>query len=288
VVRRMVQNHPEHTFLFFFDRAYDPSFLFGNNVQAIVLRPQARHPLLFKYWFNVSVKRALKKYKADVFFSPDGYLSLTSSVPQIGVIHDINFEHNPQDIPKGALRYLQHYFPLFARKANHLLTVSEYSRQDIARTYHISEDKITVAWNGASETFQPIDLTARTEVRRKYAEGHPYILFVGALHPRKNVGRLIEAFSNYKALRPEDPLRLLIVGEKMFAGQHGHVKIPAQSASQIHFTGHLPLSELALVMAAAHLFTFVPYFEGFGIPLVEAMRCGTPILAGNKTSLPEV
>src|SRR3989338_7797845 len=169
VVRRMVQNHPEHTFLFFFDRAYDPSFLFGNNLQAIVLRPQARHPLLFKYWFNVSVKRALKKYKADVFFSPDGYLSLTSSVPQIGVIHDINFEHNPQDIPKGALRYLQHYFPLFARKANHLLTVSEYSRQDIARTYHISEDKITVAWNGASETFQPIDLTARTEVRRKYA-----------------------------------------------------------------------------------------------------------------------
>lgn len=288
VVRRMVQNHPEHTFLFFFDRAYDPSFIFGDNVQAIVLRPQARHPLLFKFWFNVSVKRALKKYKADVFFSPDGYLSLTSSVPQVGVIHDINFEHNPQDIPKGALKYLQHYFPLFARKAAHLLTVSEYSRQDIVRTYGISEEKITVAWNGASETFQPIDLAARKEVQEKYAEGNAYLLFVGALHPRKNVGRLLEAFARYKVLRPDEHIRLVIVGEKMFAGQHSHVKIPAEIASQIHFTGHLPLTELALVMAAAEVFTFVPYFEGFGIPLVEAMRCGTPILAGNRTSLPEV
>lgn len=288
VVRRMVQNHPEHTFLFFFDRAYDPAFLFGDNVQAVVLRPQARHPLLFRFWFNVSVKRALKKYKADVFFSPDGYLSLTSTVPQIGVIHDINFEHNPQDIPKGALKYLRHYFPLFARKATHLLTVSEYSRQDIVQTYGISAEKITVAWNGASEAFQVIGSAERAAIQTKYAEGNAYLLFVGALHPRKNVGRLLEAFERYKSLRPDSSIRLVIVGEKMFAGQHSHVKIPTAVASHIHFTGHLPLAELASVMAAADVFTFVPYFEGFGIPLVEAMRCGTPILAGNKTSLPEV
>ncbi len=288
VVSRMVRQHPEHTFIFFFDRKYDPSFIFGENVIPVVLPPQARHPLLFKIWFNQSVKRALKKYKADVFFSPDGYLSLTSPVPQVGVIHDINFEHNPEDIPKAALRYLRKYFPLFAKKAKHLLTVSEYSRQDIAKTYDIPLSKITAVWNGASEVFKPISDAEKQETEQHYAQGNPYLLFVGALHPRKNVGRLIEAYVGMKAQDPENPYKLVIVGEQMFSGPHGNLQIPETYQNDILFTGHLSLEELAKVMAGATVFTFVPYFEGFGIPLVEAMRCGTPILAGNRTSLPEV
>src|SRR6056300_399785 len=88
-VKRMVMDHPEHTFIFFFDRPYDSHYVFAKNVIPIVLRPPARHPILFKIWFNYSITRALKKHKADVFFSPDGYLSLRTTVPQIGVIHDL-------------------------------------------------------------------------------------------------------------------------------------------------------------------------------------------------------
>lgn len=288
IVRRIVLAHPEHEFIFFFDRPFEPSFVFADNVKAVVLNPPARHPLLFKIWFDVSVRLALKKYKADLFFSPDGYLCLKTNIPQIGVIHDINFEHNPQDIPSLALRYLQKYFPLFAQKATHILTVSNYSKQDIVSTYGVDAQKITAIWNGASEVFQPVPKEEQARIREKYSQGNEYLLFVGALHPRKNVNRLLEAYARYKTQHPDSSLKLLVVGEKMFSGAHGAINIPKEIENEVIFTGHLSLSELAQVMGSALIFTFVPYFEGFGIPLVEAMRCGTPILAGDKTSLPEV
>ncbi len=288
VVKRLVEEHPEHEFIFFFDRKFDEKFIFGDNVTPVVLSPQARHPILFRIWFDFSVKRALKKYDVDLFFSPDGFLSLKSSIPQVNVIHDINFEHNPEDLPKNARKYLKKYFPKFAQKSKHILTVSEYSKQDICKTYGIDESKVTVAWNGASEAFRPISLDDKKKAEAKYAGGQPYLLFVGALHPRKNVQRLIAAFEQVKNDHPELPYKLIIAGEELFSGSKKSVAISNELRKHIHFTGHLKLEELAFLMAGATVFTFVPYFEGFGIPLVEAMRCGTPILSGDKTSLPEV
>ena len=118
VVKRLVENHPEHEFIFFFDRPYDSNFIFGENVTPVVLFPQARHPFLFYWWFEFSIPKALKEHKCDLFFSPDGYLSLKTSVPQIGVIHDINFEHNPKDLKWLMRKYYQRYFPKFAKKSS--------------------------------------------------------------------------------------------------------------------------------------------------------------------------
>ncbi len=287
IVKRLVENHPNHTFIFLFDRPFDDRFIFGDNVEAVILKPQARHPILFKIWFNRSVTRALKKYQADIFFSPDGYLSLKTNIPQVGVIHDINFEHFPEDLPKSPRNYLRTYFPKFAHVANHIITVSEASKQDICTTYNISEDKITVSWNGASDAFKPISDLDQQDVRDKYSDGRPYLLFVGALHPRKNLRRLLAAFEE---LRNDEncPYELIIVGEALWKGSALDSEISDSLQKHIHFTGHVPLDELARIMASATVFTFVPYFEGFGIPLVEAMKSGTTILSGNKTSLPEV
>lgn len=288
VVKRLVEQHPEHEFILFFDRKYDPKFVFGENATPVVLNPPARHPFLFYIWFEFAVKRALKKHKADVFLSPDGYLSLRSDVKQIPVIHDINFEHNPQDLPWLMRKYLCHFFPKFAKKASQILTVSEYSKQDIVSTYAISASKITVAWNGASPEFKPLTDDQKIVVRTTHAEGNPYFLFVGALSPRKNVGRLIQAFELFKQQNPEDQHKLIIVGAELFGDRLDGAEISGFIRKHIIFTGHISLSVLAEMMGAASLFTYVPYFEGFGIPLVEAMKCGTPILSGNLTSLPEV
>ncbi len=286
VVKRMVEQHPEHEFIFFFDRAYDERFIFGKNVTPVVLRPPARHPILFVLWFEFAVFRALKKYKADIFFSPDGYLSLRSKVPQIGVIHDINFEHYPKDLPFTARIYLRYFFPRFAQKASKIITVSNYSKKDISSTYSIPEDKIKVTWNGCSPLFQPLSEQAIRIIRGNYSNGKPYFLFVGALHPRKNVHRLIEAYIQYR--KTENPTHeLVIVGASMWKNS-SKLEIPSSVKASVHFTGHLDLHELTKVVGAASVFAFVPYFEGFGIPLVEAMSCGIPILSGNLTSLPEV
>lgn len=286
VVKRMVEYHPEHEFIFFFDRPYDKKFIFGKNVTPVVLNPPARHPILFIGWFEVAVHKALKKYNADLFFSPDGYLSLRSNVPQINVIHDINFEHNPKDLKPIMRWYYRRYFPKFARKAKKIITVSNYSKKDISVTYQIPEEKIVAIWNGVADDYKPIAEDLKVKIRNKYSEGQPYFLFVGALHPRKNVRRLIDAFSKLK--EEEHPYDLVIVGTELWGSALADVQIPESIKQHIHFTGHLSKEELAKVMGAASIFTFVPYFEGFGIPLVEAMKCGVPIIAGDRTSLPEV
>ncbi|MEY3238314.1 MAG: hypothetical protein RI883_2415 [Bacteroidota bacterium] len=287
ITKRLVLNHPEHEFVFFFDRAYDDKFIFAKNVTPIVLSPPARHPLLFIYWFEFALKKALKKQNIDVLFSPDGYLSLRSNVPQIAVIHDINFEHFPEDIPLTPRIYLRHYFPKFAKKATKIITVSEASKSDITKTYKIDASKIRVAWNGASEHFKPVDEETRHSIANYYCNGKPYFLFVGAIHPRKNIKRLIEAYIQFKKNSTSE-IQLVIVGESLWKNKTLNVSISDDISSQIHFTGHLPIEELAKVMGSAFALTYVPYFEGFGIPLVEAMKCGVPILSGNKTSLPEV
>jgi glycosyltransferase involved in cell wall biosynthesis len=287
IVKRIVENHPEHEFVFFFDRPYSEKFIFSNNVTPVVISPPARHPLLFIYWFEIGIKRALKKHKIDVFFSPDGYLSLQTHVPQIGVIHDINFKHYPKDLPAFARFYLNYFFPRFAKKAVKLITVSEYSKEDIVLNYQIEPEKIVVAWNGASSVFKPVAEEIKIAVREKYAGGSNYFLFVGAIHPRKNVSRLVEAFVTFKQ-KSNSSVKLIIVGESLWKNNAFSVELPESLRQEICFTGHLPLEELALLTASALALTYVPYFEGFGIPLVEAMKCGTPILSGNLTSLPEV
>lgn len=287
-VKRMVENHPEHEFIFFFDRKYDTKFVFADNVTPVVLMPQARHPILFKIWFNYSVTKALKKYNATIFFSPDGYLSLRTNCPQIGVIHDLNFEHYPKDLPKNALKYLKYYFPLFAKKANHIISVSEYSKQDIASTYAIDPAKITVAYNGASEQFVPISLTEKKDIKIKYANGEDYFIYVGAIHARKNVERLLLAFDQFKAIT-QSATKLMIVGENLWKNPSFEQLLEKLVYKEdVIFSGHVDLKTLTKLMGAAKALTLVSYFEGFGIPLVEAMRVGIPILTSNKTALPEI
>lgn len=288
IVSRLVKNHPEHEFFLFFDRPFDEKFNFGKNATNIVVYPPARHPILFNIWFNYRVPRLLKKHKVDVFFSPDGYASLRTDVPQIITIHDINFEHYPEDLPKKHLNYFRKNFPKFARKAQHILTVSEYSKQDISTKYQIDKSKITAVWNGASPQFQSISRGKQQKIREKYTDGNEFLLFVGSIHPRKNLQRLLEAYEIYLCQNPSAKEDFLIVGEEMWSSKSLEIKVSSATKKRIHFTGHIPLEVLTKITASAKLMCYVPYFEGFGIPLLEAMQAGTPVLSGNKTSLPEV
>jgi glycosyltransferase involved in cell wall biosynthesis len=210
VVKRLVLAHPEHEFVFFFDRPFDPKFIFAPNVKPVVLFPPARHPLLFIWYFNFRLAKAIQQEKIDILFSPDGYLALRSTIPQIAVIHDLNFEHYPEDIPRFPRWYLRTYFPKFARKAAHIITVSNYSKQDIVQTYGIQAEKISVAWNGASSEFQPLTEIEIQATRDRFSHSRPYFIFVGSIHPRKNLKRLIAGFETFCGSNQE--IDLLIVG----------------------------------------------------------------------------
>ncbi|MBN1132167.1 MAG: glycosyltransferase family 4 protein [Bacteroidales bacterium] len=285
---RITRQHPEHEFYFIFDRPFDKEFLFSENVKPLVYPPPTRHPLLWIIWFELVIPHVLKKIKADLFLSPDGYLSLRTKVPSLAVIHDINFIHRPDDIPFFTCRYYRYFFPKFAERANRIVTVSEYSRRDIINQFDIPEDKIDLVYNGANESFNPVPEDTKEEVKGKYSSGSPYFLFVGSLHPRKNITNLLKAFQLFKDDLKND-LKLLIVGKKFFLNREMEEQINSmKDKKDVIFTGRLSQHELRKVYGAAFALTFVPYFEGFGIPVVEAMKCDLPVIASNVTSLPEI
>ena len=285
---RIVKAHPDDEFYFLFDRKPDPRFIFAENVKPVVLFPQARHPFLYIIYFEISVRRALHKIKPDVFVSTDAYLSLRSKTPQIAVFHDINFEHFPQDFPRIALWHYKRYFPRYARKAAKIITVSEFSKQDIIDNYHVDADKINVVYNGANEGFHPLSEEEKSNVRNQYTAGCQYFMFVGSLHPRKNLVRLFPAFDIFKEKTKSD-VKLLIVGEKRWWTESIQKAYEAMThKDDVVFVGHLQMSELQRVTAAAIASVYVSYFEGFGIPIVEAYRCDVPVITSNVTSMPEV
>lgn len=287
-LKRIVRSHPEVEFYFIFDRKPDPMFLFADNVKPVVLFPQARHPFLFIWFFEWSVPRLLRKIKADLFYSPDGYLSLRSKVPQVVEFHDLNFEHFPGDMPKIHLWHYKKYFPKFAQKAKRIVTVSEFSKQDIVDCYGVSPDKIDVAYNGVNGIFKPLSEAEKSVVRAYYSFGHPYFMFVGSLHPRKNLARLFAAFDRFKQ-RHKNDVKLVIVGEKRWWTEPIQQAYDAMSCKEeVVFAGRLSPEDLHKVTAAALASVYVSYFEGFGIPILEAFKCDTPVITSNVTSMPEV
>lgn len=287
-LKRMTESHPETEFIFFFDRPWSEEFVFSTNVTPVALFPQARHPFLYYCWFEYAVPAALKKYKADVFYSPDGYLSLSAAVPQLGVMHDLNFEHYPDDLPFLTRHYYRYFFPKFAAKAARLATVSEYSKQDIMKCYGISGEKIDVVYNGVNDLYRPVTENQKQEIRTRFTGGAPYFIFVGMLHQRKNIANLLRAFEQFKKQKTT-PVKLLIVGHrKWWTSEMESVFRSMEYADDVVFTGRQPIEELVQMVASAMAMTYVSYFEGFGVPIVEAMKCGVPVITASLTSMPEV
>jgi glycosyltransferase involved in cell wall biosynthesis len=287
-LKRIVIAHPEVDFHFIFDREYSEEFIFADNVTPHVLYPSARHPILFYTWFEWRIPALLRKIKADLFISPDGYMSLRSRKKQLAVIHDINFEHYPQHLPLAARYYLKYYFPKFAKKAHRIATVSQFSKKDIVAQYEVEANKIDVVYNGASDAFTPITLTKKQEQQNTYADGHPYFIYVGALQPRKNIPLLLKAFDEFKK-KHQLPHKLLLSGEKKWwSNEQEDAFTEMTYSTDVRFLGRLSQEKLASALAGAEALTYISFFEGFGIPLVEAMRCHTPIITSGVTSMPEV
>lgn len=286
--KRIVANHPEIEFTFIFDRKPHPDFIFSDNVKTKVLSPPTKHIYLFNIWYQLLLPQFLKKLNPALFIATDGMIPLKSATKTLAVIHDLNFEHYPAYLPKNVARYYQNNFRKFAKKSTRIATVSEYSKQDICTQYSINENKIDVVYNGANENFKPISDTEKQIVRDKYSHGVSYFLFVGTLHPRKNLINLFKAFDEFKSQTNSD-IKLLVVGKKMW--WTNEIKSTYQQLkyqSDVIFTGRVSENDLYKITASAFALTYVPIFEGFGIPLVESMNCGVPIVTSNVTSMPEI
>ncbi len=288
VLQRMVAAHPDAEFIFFFDRPYDPQYVYAPNVRPVVLPPPARHPVLWWIWFEMAVARALRKYRPDAFFSPDSFAVLRGRVPTLTVFHDIGYETYHEDIPYWVRRYYQRYFPRYARHSSAVACVSEFTRQDLIRRYGVDAEKTFVAYSGPDPHLQapPHDQIGR--IRQRLTQGRPYFIYVGALHGRKNIDGMLRAFDRFKETTGA-PHRLLIAGRKMWT----NAAIEAAYQSMRHreavvFSGWLEDEALRAAVAGAEALVLVSHFEGFGLPIAEAQALGTPVITSNLTAMPEI
>ena len=287
-LKLITQAHPEHQFYFLFDRPYDSSFIFSGNVTPIVVNPPARHPVLWHVWFELSLPGVLRKINPDLFLSPDGFLSLRSDAVSLPVIHDLNFLHNPSDLASSHAWFYNRYFPKYARKAKRIATVSEFSKKDISEQYGVTPALIDVVYNGVSERFHPIDDASKEEVRNKWTAGDPYFIYVGAIHPRKNMERMLEAYDRFRDSTMV-PHRFVMVGNKKWWTTDMQRTLDAMRfKDEVIFTGRVSDADLNELMGAAVANVYVSTFEGFGIPIIEAFQAGVPVIASNVTSMPEI
>lgn len=247
-----------------------------------------------KLWTQVVLPLALytTRHKPNLFFSPTHYIPRFSPVKRIATIFDLSFLHFPEMFEKGDLWKLRNWTKFSAEFADHIITISNFSKQDIVEQYGVSKEKITVAYPGYdADIFHPIENKKKIEqILKKYNIDKNYIIYIGTIQPRKNLTRLIEAFS-----RVNDKLRLVIVGKSGGLGREGWMyqdimETPKRLGieDRVIFTGFIPQEDLPYLLSGAVVYVQPSLWEGFGIPVLEAMACGTAVIVSNISSLPEV
>lgn len=241
-----------------------------------VLRPR-------RLWTRIALPLAIysARQKPDLFFSPTHYIPRFSptGVKKIVTVFDLSFLHFPEMFTGRDLWQLKNWTKFSAENADKIITISEFSKQDIYKQYKISKEKIAVVYPGYDkESFKP-----RAEKQDNY------IIYIGTIQPRKNLIRLIEAVSRI------DNLNLIIVGKTTGEGKQGWMyedilKSPKDFGieERVKFLGFVSTEKLAVLLSKALAFIQPSLWEGFGIPAVEAMATGTPVIVSNVSSLPEV
>ncbi|MFO7873937.1 MAG: glycosyltransferase family 1 protein [Bacteroidales bacterium] len=287
-ISRITRWYPEHKFILVFDRKPHASLQFPENTRCVVLPPKSRHPFLWFLRFEILLPFFLKNVKADVFVSPDGWMTLNASVPCVQVLHDLNFVHKPEGLPFWTRHYYLKLFPRYARQATKIGTVSDYSKQDIIQSYGVAPEKVEVMHNGCNTSYRPLGEKQDQITRMTFTAGKPFLLYVGALIPRKNIIRMLKAFDRFKEKDTRN-MKLLIVGGKK--NIHPHIAETIENITykeDVVFLGRRQLNDLVLLYSAAEALVFVPTFEGFGIPILEAFNAETPVITSNVSSMPEV
>lgn len=286
--RRITEKYPEHEFIFLFDRPFDPRFVFQKNVTPVVAGPAARHPILWKFWYDVKVPSLLKKYKADVFVSCDGFCSLNTSLPQCLVVHDLAFLHYPEAIKKSHLLFYKKYTPKFLNKAKSVVTVSDFSKNDIIRQYGMISKQVDVVYSAAKEIFHPLTDAEKQEVKNKYTDGKEYFVYTGSIHPRKNLVNLLKAFSVFKK-RQQSGMKLVLAGRLAWKYEIFIDNLKSYKyRDDVVVTGYLPEAELVGITGAAYAMVYASLFEGFGVPVLEAMKCQVPVITSAGSAMQEM
>jgi glycosyltransferase involved in cell wall biosynthesis len=246
---------------------------------------------LYRLWYRARLPLPVQWVTGslDLFHSPDFVLPpVAGGIPTLLTVHDLSFVHFPETFPQPLVSYLNRVVPWSVARATHVLADSEATRNDLLDVWGVPSDKVSVLYSGVSETFRPVrDVAELTAVRRRYhLDDQPYVLVVGTVQPRKNYEMLIRAFGQ---IADRVPHTLAIAGGKGWMEEGMLAEVSRLGLERrVRFLGFVDDADLPVLYSAADLMAMPSLYEGFGLPVLEAMACGTPAIIANSSSLPEV
>ncbi len=241
-------------------------------------------------WEQTLLPRHISKYKLNIFHSPHYTVPLKCRVPVVTTFHDMTFFSHPEVHEKSKVIFFQRMIPIAAQRADAIIAVSESTKKDVVNFLNLPKDKVDVIYEGVDVNFyRPISKDQKVDlIRERYGLEKDFLLFVGTLEPRKNIEGVIKAFLQVTK-KTKKQYNLVVGGTK---GWHYKSIFELVQKMNLHreviFTGYVPEEDLPYLFNAASVFVYPSFYEGFGIPPLEAMACGTPLVTSNISSLPEV
>jgi glycosyltransferase involved in cell wall biosynthesis len=284
LLRGMAGEEGDHEYLLFSNRPHYRQHLGTLPGMRDMLRPYPSRML----WMQLVLPEQLSAARPDLCHYPNSIAPLRNPCPYVVTIHDMTLSQMPRYHPWRKQLLVRPLVPLVARRAAHVITVSSQARDDLIRLLRVPAERVSVIPEAAAPIFRPVSAAEQRSVRERYGLSGPYVLYMGTLEPRKNLKRLIRAWYELRRRRAI-PHKLVLVGAPGW--QYGPIYAEASRlgcADDVVFAGYLPRADLPAIVCAADAFAFPSLAEGFGLPVVEAMACGTPTLISDTPALREV
>lgn len=243
------------------------------------------------FWTEVNIPNILKDSEVELYHVPQNGVGLPTDkkCKFIITLHDIIPYKMPETVSSGYLKIFNEEIPKIVSLCDGIITVSNYSKNDIAKAFNFPKDKIFVTYLSAEDIYRPLDkLKSKKIIEKKYGIHDDFILYVGGFSPRKNIAGIIKAFEQISH-HVDKNLKLVIAGKKGISyANYVSLTEKLNLASKVIFPGFINLYDMPYLYNSAKLLVYPSFYEGFGLPPLEAMACGTPVIVSNSTSLPEV
>ena len=287
LLNRLIASYPAIEWHLINDGRKNQVLFAHSNIVYHVCSPPTRHPLLWYYWYEWVLPKLFSHIQPDVVWYPDGMMSLKANIPSLLTIHDLAYLHFPKGTIFSHRKYLQWLMPRQLQRANHIACVSDFTLQDVKKSFSISTDKLSIVYNAANEEFQPQNLINQHNFKAQYTDNKPYFLYLGSLHPRKNIARLIEAYDLFRSKNKNGP-KLVLAGRMAWKSKTIQQAIQnADSRNDI-----IRLSQIDDIIhplvASAHALVYVSLWEGFGMPVLEAMQSGVSVITSKDSAMEEI